>query len=110
MGGEIRKGCKVTKLQTADGRVQSLTYEKDGQEYTEEADVFISSMPIKDLAAGMNDVPEEIAAIAEGLPYRDFVTVGLLVDKPVSYTHLDVYKRQEQTSGGRQRAPGSFKA
>src|SRR5699024_6635653 len=41
----------------------------------------ISSMPIKDLAAGMNDVPEEIAAIAAGLPYRDFVTVGLLVDK-----------------------------
>ena len=24
----------------------------------------------------MNDVPEEIAAIAAGLPYRDFVTVG----------------------------------
>ena len=81
MGGEIRKGCRVVGLHTADGRVQSLTYEKDGQEYTEEADIFISSMPIKDLAAGMNDVPEEIAAIAAGLPYRDFVTVGLLVDK-----------------------------
>ena len=81
MGGEIRKGCRVVGLHTADGRVQSLTYEKDGQTYTEEADIFISSMPIKDLAAGMNDVPEEIAAIAAGLPYRDFVTVGLLVDK-----------------------------
>ena len=81
MGGEIRKGCRVVGLHTADGRVQSLTYEKDGQKYTEEADIFISSMPIKDLAAGMNDVPEEIAAIAAGLPYRDFVTVGLLVDK-----------------------------
>ena len=29
----------------------------------------------------MNSVPENIAAIAKGLPYRDFVTVGLLVDK-----------------------------
>ena len=81
MGGAIRKGCKVTKLHTVDGCVRSLTYEKDGEEYTVEADVFISSMPIKDLVAGMNDVPEETAAIAAGLPYRDFVTVGLLVDR-----------------------------
>lgn len=81
MGGEIRKGCKVTKLHTADGRVQSLTYEQDGQEVTVEGDVFISSMPVKDLVAGMNDVPEAMSSIAAGLPYRDFVTVGLLVDK-----------------------------
>ena len=39
----------------------------------------ISSMPVKDLVAGMPDVPGDIARIAEGLPYRDFVTVGLLV-------------------------------
>ena len=38
-------------------------------------------MSLKDLVAGMNDVPNNIAAIAKGLPYRDFVTVGLLVDK-----------------------------
>ena len=41
----------------------------------------MSSMPVKDLVAGMNDVPDDMAAIAAGLPYRDFVTVGLLVDK-----------------------------
>ena len=38
-------------------------------------------MPVKDLVAGMNDVPEKEAAIAAGLPYRDFVTVGLLLEK-----------------------------
>lgn len=81
MGGEIRKGCRVTGIHTENGRVQSLTYEKDGQEITVEGDVFISSMPIKDLVSGMNDVPEDKAAIAAGLPYRDFVTVGLLVNK-----------------------------
>ncbi len=81
MGGEIRKGCKVTKLHTADGRVQSLSYVQNGEEYTIEGDVFISSMPVKDLVGGMNDVPEDMSRIAAGLPYRDFVTVGLLVDK-----------------------------
>lgn len=81
MGGQIWKGCRVTKVHTADGRVTGLTYEQDGQEQLLEGDIFISSMPIKDLVAGMNDVPAETAAIAEGLPYRDFVTVGLLVKK-----------------------------
>ena len=36
-------------------------------------------MPIKDLVAGINDVPEEDAKIAAGLPYRDYMTVGVLV-------------------------------
>ena len=79
MGGEIRKGCKVTRLHTADGRVQSLSYVQNGEEHTVEGDVFISSMPVKDLVGGMNDVPEDMSKIAAGLPYRDFVTVGLLV-------------------------------
>ncbi len=81
MGGEIRKGCKVTKVHTANNRVESVTYEKDGQEVVVEGDIFISSMPVKDLVAGMNDVPAEQQKVAEGLPYRDFVTVGLLVNK-----------------------------
>lgn len=40
-------------------------------------------MPVKDLVIGMTgDKPsDDIVAIAKGLPYRDFVTVGLLVDK-----------------------------
>ena len=44
-------------------------------------DYFISSMPIKDLVEGMNNVPEDIAAIAAGLPYRDYMTLGVLVRK-----------------------------
>ena len=29
----------------------------------------------------MNDVPADVARVAAGLPYRDFVTVGLLLDR-----------------------------
>ena len=47
-----------------------------------EGDFVISSMPIKDLVAGLGDaVPDTIQRVASGLPYRDFVTVGLLVNK-----------------------------
>ena len=85
MGGFIQKGCKVTGLKTAviDGKkkVTGVCYVADGKEMIEAADVVLSSMPVKDLVAGMSDAPEDVAAIAHGLPYRDFVTVGLLVDR-----------------------------
>lgn len=38
-------------------------------------------MPIKDLVAGMNNVPSDIHRIAAGLPYRDYMTLGVLVKK-----------------------------
>lgn len=39
-------------------------------------------MPLKDLVVSMGDViPKKEREIAEGLPYRDFVTVGILTKK-----------------------------
>ena len=81
MGGKIVKNCAVKSVRTENGRVCSLTAVKDGEEEKITGDIFISSMPVKDLVGGMNDVPPEIAEYSAGLPYRDFVTVGLLVDK-----------------------------
>ena len=48
-----------------------------------EGDILISSMPIKDLVINMigEEVPNKILDIAKGLPYRDFLTVGVLVKK-----------------------------
>lgn len=80
-GGKIILGARVSKIKKDDQKITAVTYEKDGKEIQEKADIFISSMPIKDLIAGMNDAPQKISAIAEGLPYRDFVTVGLLLEK-----------------------------
>ena len=82
MGGHIKKHCKVTGIRTESGKVTALeTIGENGETHTVEGDIFISSMPLKDLVKGMGDtVPEDIQAIAEGLPYRDFVTVGLLLD------------------------------
>ena len=82
LGGTIIKNAKVTKVHKNESNViTSLTYEKDGQEHTMEGDYFISSMPVKDLVNGMNDVPADPARIAAGLPYRDYMTLGVLVPK-----------------------------
>lgn len=83
LGGKIERGCRVTGILTDDEhtRVKAVVYIKDGVAVEQNADIVISSMPLKDLIASMENVPEEPARIAAGLPYRDFVTVGLLVNK-----------------------------
>ena len=81
MGGKIIKNAKVVAFETTDNKISAVTYVKDGKKIKEEADIVISSMPLKDLTAGIKDAPKDIADIAAGLPYRDFVTVGLLLSK-----------------------------
>ncbi len=61
-------GNKITEVRTSDGSV-----------YT--CDAIFSSMPLNQLIPALGEAPKKIMGIAAGLPYRDFVTVGLLVDR-----------------------------
>lgn len=81
MGGTIKKGCQVTNVKTKEGKAVSVIYEKDGSKEELFGDHIISSMPLKDLVLGIDNVPPDIQKYAKGLPYRDFVTVGLLLDR-----------------------------
>lgn len=81
-GGKIIKNAKVVKLKTKANKVTVVEYVKNNKECSIDADIVISSMPIKDLVAGLeDDVPQKIQHIANGLPYRDFITIGILADK-----------------------------
>jgi len=87
LGGKIIKNAKVVRVnKVTEGGVEKLTslVYKDmntGEEVTVEGDYIVSSMPVKDLVAGMNDVPAKEAEIAAGLPYRDYMTLGVLIPK-----------------------------
>ena len=80
-GGDVRIGCDVTAIETDGGRITAVRCDQNGEDVRIEADAFFSSMPVKDLIAGMGETPADIKALAGGLPYRDFVTVGLLVNR-----------------------------
>lgn len=83
-GAAIEMETAVRKINVKGNRVVSVTVsDKQGIERTVPCDIFISSMPIKDLVAAIDgiDVPADVKRIAAELPYRDFITVGLLVDK-----------------------------
>jgi len=77
-GVEVRMNAKVTHV-CVDGRRITGVKLSNGDEIA--CDALFSSMPIKDLVSAFADVPSEVAKIADGLPYRDFITVGLLVDR-----------------------------
>ncbi|MDD3242697.1 MAG: NAD(P)/FAD-dependent oxidoreductase [Eubacteriales bacterium] len=82
-GGEILAGCRVERIRCQGGAVQAVVCRCGQEERVIEGDVFFSTMPIRDLVSGMegDPVPAAVREVAQGLPYRDFVTVGLLVDR-----------------------------
>ena len=77
-GGEVRLHAKVTRIEGAQGQVSTVVTEANERIA---CDALFSSMPIKDLVAAMPNPPAPVAEVAAALPYRDFITVGLLVDR-----------------------------
>jgi protoporphyrinogen oxidase len=82
-GGEVSMGMQVRKLITDGDRIVAVEAVDDaGVMHRIEADYFISTMPVRHLVNALDcPVPAEVKAVSEGLMYRDFITVGLLVNK-----------------------------
>lgn len=83
MGGQIILNNSVKEIIFDGERISAVkSVDKDGKELIFESDVVFSSMPVKDLVMSFKkDVNTDVKEIAENLPYRDFMTVGLLVKK-----------------------------
>lgn len=81
-GGEIKKNTNVVRLELNGKSIKSVVYLENGIEKRIDADYVISSMPLSELIPAMEvERPENVKNIAKNLPYRDFMTVGLLVNK-----------------------------
>ena len=81
LGGSIITNSKVIKINNVNNIIKDITIinnKKETKNY--KCDYFVSTMPIKDLINGMS-TPKSINNIANGLPYRDFITFGILVKK-----------------------------
>lgn len=80
-GGNFILGASVVKVQEESGVITGVIYEKNDIKTKLDADIVISSMAFKDLLISIPSIPINIKKLAENLPYRDFVTVGILVKK-----------------------------
>ena len=83
MGGEILSDCDVTGVETRDGRIVSVTaLDANGSARRFTGDYFFSTTSVQELVRGLGEaIPSKLRAISEGLQYRDFITVGLLLKK-----------------------------
>ena len=81
-GGRVLLRHPVLRLETAGARVVAVVCrdEASGREERFPADYVFSSMPIQELVAALDgEVPANVHEVAEGLVYRAFITVGLLL-------------------------------
>jgi protoporphyrinogen oxidase len=81
--GEIRLNTRAIALEHEQGEVRSVSVrQSDGSVEKIVSDFVFSTMPVCDLISGFKPVaPAGICNIADGLVYRDFITVGLLLSK-----------------------------
>ncbi len=82
-GGEIHMEWRVTRILCEGSRVVSLeATNPQGECQTIAGDCFFSTMPMRELIQALDaPIPSNVREVSEGLQYRDFITVGLLVDK-----------------------------
>jgi protoporphyrinogen oxidase len=81
-GGEILLGWRATRLFVEGETITAVEAVSDtGQRRRFSADYVFSTMPVRELVDAMDTpIPGEVREVSDGLQYRDFITVGLLVD------------------------------
>jgi protoporphyrinogen oxidase len=78
LGGEIVTGFTVDRLRVEGNRVVAV----EGAHHSFAADYVLSTMPVKELVRSLDVVVSaNVKEIAGGLMYRDFIMVGLLLNK-----------------------------
>ena len=91
LGGEVLYSANVKSFHVVNNVIKSVQVESPAGMLTFPADYFLSSMPLKELADALDDgLNLNQLTIARGLPYRDFITVGLLVDKLLLENHTQI--------------------
>jgi protoporphyrinogen oxidase len=81
LGGQIHLRQRIVGLERDGSRVTALNVlDEAGSSVRRVAcDHFLSTLPVRDLIAFLSPEDAQISTIAKTLPYRDFMTVGLLV-------------------------------
>ncbi len=82
LGGSVLLSHRVSSLQTEDGVIRKAVVSTPGGEKKIEGKYFINTMPLRSLVRALEpDVPANVGAAAEGLGYRDFILVALVLDR-----------------------------
>lgn len=82
-GGRIITNFDVREVRCQGERVIAVTgVDEEGKQRQFSGDYFFSTMPIQELIRAMDaPVPANVREVSDGLMYRDFITVGILLKR-----------------------------
>ena len=82
-GGAIHLRHRIAGIERSGALITAVTVrdETTGASRRVSCDYLISTMPVRDLTAMLQPDDAEVVRVADRLPYRDFMTVGLLLKK-----------------------------
>jgi protoporphyrinogen oxidase len=82
-GGQIHLQHRIVGVERRCGEITAVTVKDltNGSLRSVPCDFLISTMPVRDLTAMLEPADEQVIRIADRLPYRDFMTAGLLLKK-----------------------------
>jgi protoporphyrinogen oxidase len=91
-GGGLHLNHQITGLELVANRVVAANVSTPNGEQRFEAEHFISTMPLRSLIYALGPAaPEAVRHAAEGLAYRDFILVALILDQPKLFPDNWIY-------------------
>jgi protoporphyrinogen oxidase len=101
-GTKIEFDATVSRIEYSGGRATAVTATSNGVPNRYECTDVISSMPISELLRAMDPpAPAEIAAAADSLRYRDFITVALVIPEEDGFPDNWIYINEPSVEVGR---------
>jgi protoporphyrinogen oxidase len=110
-GSQLHFHQEVVRIRHHDGAAyEVVTCDRfTGEERTFECTHVISSMPMGALLRAMDPpVPEDVSAAADGLRYRDFMTVALVIPQEYAFADTWIYIHDPDGEVGRVQNFGSW--
>ncbi len=108
-GGIVEFGQRVVRIDHANGRATKLVTDSSGSETEFDCSEIISSMPLPRLVQAMNPAPDDdVIAAANGLSFRDFLTVALVLPAEDAFPDNWIYVHSPDVELGRIQNFGSW--
>jgi protoporphyrinogen oxidase len=102
-GTATLRGMKVERIRHRHGRVDCVIARAEtGERVEHEGAHFISTMPLRELVHALDPLPPEtVLQAAQGLRYRDYLTVVLVVNRPSLFPDNWIYIHSPDVKMGR---------
>jgi len=101
-GGKVELNTSVIRIIRKDDKIVSALVKNNGSLQEVSGTHFLSTIPLRELVQSIEPAPpDKVLKAAQELKYRDFFTVGLIIDKPSIFPDNWIYIHSPEVRVGR---------